>query len=358
MRNFCEDEFDLAKLIHKLEKLSSGESCVHLLNLSFPYGQEINFSEWESGEREVCLSEVKETGNIGNNKIVFAGFCKIEFWLSQKIKRNYRFVPENADYSSESAFNGYLNSAFIQKHIELHRAEVTGIKADSTGKELVIQYKLFFDLCEDLPFIRMKHLIPNSLKNEEEITKVNFEIGEFKSQVTCMEKKVQEIAQAIVDIKIKIKATEDEKNKLEKFVKENKKAVETENEIKSNLGQINKVKNDLEILQLQKNQLLEETLELESRHMDLERKESEKIIELKKLSLMIRDQLQKNIPQSLFEFINIVYDIESQMSLRDNERSSFLKQEEKEIFENFSISYEQLREDLDDKAFEYLNIKL
>lgn len=185
------------------------------------------------------------------------------------------------------------------------------MNSDCTGKKLVIQYKMDFKIGRDLPFIKISHKIPNIKYLADSIINLESENELLQSRISTNKKYLNDKNEDILNANTNIKELEkeihqikdirkrcnyDKKIKLKKSqIIENRK-IETENIKRLNENIINSenvIKEDEQTLAKEKDNLIK------------------KEFEHKKLALLIFDQLEKNIPQSLFEYIKIASDLEN-----------------------------------------------
>jgi len=252
-------------------------------------------------------------------------------------------------YQSRQIYKAIINS---------NHCVLTGVNSVQTGKKLVIQYKINFHIGQDLPFIKITHTIPNHKFHADSIINLDSEINILQSKIT-----------------INKKYLEDEKKKIDR---ETKDFIDLASEIdilEVEYKKISKVKT----LELRKAQILEKidnnTENLKKYKAQISKKEDdikedESIIvsekdnllrlknEHKKLALLIFDQLEKSIPQSLYEFINIAYDLEKNKFLY-NEKSEAIQvqSEQKKNFNMFNQRYSEVKDYLRKMVIDHIKKK-
>ncbi len=232
------------------------------------------------------------------------------------------------------------------------------MNSSADGKKIVLQYLKNLKLGSDMPYLKIIHYIPKEIYNKDTLVNLDSEINQLQSKLSNLQKEKIELETRRTRVSEDLSYIQKQANSLDEIIKKMIEVKDRENKIKQ-------IKEQKELLtkrildsgdQLNKkaNEIEEDLVSLAKAIEDLIAKEKEHL----KLALLIRDQLKKNIPQSLFDFIKIAYHIETNRDAsKDNKDIVESKQQQFKNYENFKEIFSREYESLKNRVSKHLKIE-
>ena len=343
----------------RLRDLTDGKLVEKIIiEKKYTKGEKLFYCSFPESVRRAALNDVRalndeELGGVKGFHIV--GEEEWTFCNHDYISKDYALVPDSK--SGEFDKEGYLTKERVKLNaktkyeakIIAKNVKLTDMKASNCGKQMVLQYETKFER-NTFPSLEVIHYVP-----KEEV---------YHSEIANKQGRKNQI-------KIELSKNNDRKNSVHENInrysrEEAKLQADIEN-LKYNLETKEKSLKDkqqdvLKYLQQSMNTIKEN---LSSQRKELESKRDTKallegnIVEEKKkideisfmqqrFRFLIKDQLKKRVPQSLYEFTDRAFDLnkEDKDGNKKNKAYKDLAKEQNENFKQFKQIYEKYQKEL------------
>jgi len=342
------------------DKYSTGETVECLVDDCYKYGEEYSCYDYKEGRMDKALRNVKplEFGDDEVPNIYKAGFIERTLCSTRFIEKKYCLVPENTKFDEEGILKKYEQGGIYKAKIQSNLCKLTGVNASPDGKRIVIQYQNFFKVGTDLPYMKITHTIPNEKVFADIIININSEILLKQSRLSTLKNYKN-------DLTTEINRLSQDMTNIQKHINEVDDMIKKISAAKSKELKVKQIKEEIETLEKRildseeqtkrkEKEIEEDEARLAKAKRDLSNKESDH----KKLALLIWDQLEKNIPQSLYDYIQIAYDIENNRDAsRDHENILESKRQQYKNFEAFKKIFSQEYSTLKERVSKHLQIQ-
>jgi len=347
----------------KLDIYKIGETEIMILNDSYNYGEEFYYTVGKNDEFEKALKEVRPIKFDNNVKMekFKVGYSEESFISSVFIEKKFALVPENTNFDQAGMLKKYQNNAIYKANIKSNLCKLTRINSTMDGKKMVIQFSSYFKIGKNIPYLKISHMIPNESINKDNIINLESEINLLQSKISTLMKYKNDLEKDNNILANDIRYLNNLKINIKKLIK-------TIHAVQNEKLKIEQIQEEIQVLENRINNDIEQRFQKETElNVDVarlpEEKENLKLKEKehKKLALIILDQLEKNVPQSLLDYIDIAYDIENNMNSSNTQTISNdpktmieAKNEQKKNFKAFRTEFSKYLHTLKEKVLTHL----
>ena len=277
------------------------------------------------GEKAIQNVEAYEAGEIVGSYFCGKGVSTMIY--TQVMNAKYSLVP-----SKDFDPYGYINRGEIgscgrfKVNISSRKTKLLAMNSKDSGKTIILQYEANFENtsnCEDLPYFKISHIIDNSIIFNDSIVNEKSDRDVYEAEIRSKtkmflvnKKKVSDLNDAISDLDQKII----EKNKQTEEMMKKKTMEEMKKQLKKDFESL---KNDLTKYEEEiKNKKLKikDTKILIDNQIEIQKNFKDK---QKRLAFLIKDQLYKKIPQSLYEFIDVAFNLNNEFNNKTKSSSGY-----------------------------------